>query len=212
MGALYSAFSTLPVPDSAGTNDVPYWLTQLVSTLDARLILTATSTTDRDSKYFNAPSGVICVVRNSGTTEVIGVYVKTSDVGTSIWSAIWTAPVTPTPVAINLADGFQATNGKNPVAVYNSAMNTWTLWGNIATVNGTNIASVTTLGSLPAAVALSTVQPYYEAAVPISVSGTNAPPGTCKLSIPPSGNIVAYFGTGVQTSWVGLDGFVLPGA
>lgn len=212
MGALYSAFSGLPIPDSAGTNDMPYWLSQLVAAMDGRLVLAATSTADRDSKFFNAPSGVICVVRNSGTTVVTGVYVKTSDVGTSVWSTVWTAPVAPVPVAINLADGFQAANGKNPIAVYNSVTNTWTLWGNIGTVNSTNIGSNTTLGTLPAAVAVSSVQPYYEGASTISVSGTSSPPGTAKISITASGSIVVYMGSGVQTSWVGIDGIVLPGA
>lgn len=212
MGATYSAFSALPVPDSAANNDVPYWLTQLVATLDARTLLTATSTADRDSKFFNAPSGVVCVVRDSGTSAVIGVYVKTSDVGTSVWSTVWTAPVAPTPVNINLADGFQATNGKTPIAVYNPLSNTWALWGNIGTVNSTNIPSSTTLGTLPAAVALSNVQPYYEGASTISVTGTSGPPGVAKISITAGGSIVVYLGTGVQTAWVGLDGLVLPGA
>lgn len=213
MGATYSALSGLPVPDTAGSNDVPYWLSQLVSILDSRLILTATSTSDRDSKYFSAPSGVICVVRAATSPYTVsGVYVKTSDVGTSTWATVWTAPVAATPIAIPLADGFQATNGKNPVVVYNSNANTWTMWGNISTVNGSNIGSNTILGSLPAAVALASYQPYYEGTSTESVSGTGSPPGAVKISVNGSGNIVVYMASGVQTTWVGIDGIVLPGA
>jgi hypothetical protein len=178
--------------------------------MDPRLILTASSTSDRDSKFFNAPAGVVCVVETGGTA--LGLYVKTSDVGTASWSTVWTAPVAPTPVAIPLADGFQATNGKNPVAVYNSAANTWTLWGNIATVNGSTISNSTTLGTLPAAVQVATYQPYFEGTSTMSVSGTGSPPGTVKISVNSSGSIICFMGSGVATNWVGLDGVVIPGA
>lgn len=210
MGATYSQFSALPVPDTAGNNDVPYWLSQLVAGLDTKLLLSATSTSDRDSKFFNAPAGVVCVVATGGTAT--GVYVKTSDVGTSVWATVWTAPVAPTPVTIPLADGLQATNGKTPVAVYNATTNTWTLWGNIATVNGSSIGNSTTLGTLPAAVSLATYQPYYEGVSTESVSGTGTLPGAVKISINSSGSIIAYMGSGLATNWVGLDGIVLPGA
>lgn len=214
MGATFSALSALPVPDTAASNDVPYWLSQLVATMDARLVLVATSTTDRDSRFFNAPSGVICVVRDSGTGAVIGVYVKTSNAGTSVWSAIWSAPVAQTPVGIPLADGIQTANGKLPIAVYNPSANTWSLWGNVGFTNGTNIVSNTVLGTIPAAISLSTVQPYYEGVAPTSVAGANGPVGTAKISFQSGGNIVCYLQQtpAVGASWVGFDGIVLPGA
>lgn len=211
MGATLSTFAGLPVPDTTGTNDVPYWLSQLVAKLDTQVVLTAASTADRDSHFFNAPAGVLCVISASGG-PVIGVYVKTSAAGTSAWSAVWTAPVAPTPVGIPLSDGIETANGKTPMAVYNAASNTWAFWGNVAFSNGGSIPSNTVIGTLPAAVQLSTVQPYYEGVGPISVSGTGSPPGTAKISFAASGNIVVYMGSGVQTSWVGLDNIVLPGA
>jgi hypothetical protein len=182
-----------------------------VAEIDTQLLLTATSTADRDSKFFNAPSGVVCVIRATDTT-ITGVYVKTSDVGTSVWAAIWTAPVTPTPVAIPLQDGFQTANGKAPVAVYNSVPNTWTLYGNIGLINGGNIPSNTLIATLPAAVALSTVQPYYEGNAPTSVAGSGNPTGTAKISIAASGNITAFIQSGTQAAWVGFDLITLPGA
>lgn len=211
MGATNSALAGLPVPDTAAPNDVPYWLSQLVAVLDTQVLLTATTTSDRDSKFFNAPSGVVCVVRgNDGT--VVGVYVKTSDPGTSTWSTLWTAPVAPTPVDIPLADGIQVTNGKPPIAVFNAAANTWTLWGNVAFTNGSNIPNGTVLGTLPAAVQLSTIQPVYEGNAPTSVAGTNAPSGAAKISVAASGSITIFLGTGVQPVWVGFDGIVIPAA
>lgn len=210
MGATYSTFSGIPVPDTAANNDVPYWLSQLTAVIDSKLILTASSTADRDSHYFNAPAGVVCVVETGGTA--LGVYVKTSDVGTSTWATIWTAPVAPTPVDIPLSDGFQATNGKNPVAVYNSNANTWALWGNVGTVNGSAIANGSQIGILPAAVTLSSVQPYYEGATTCSILGTNNPPGVIKFSVSSTGQIFIFMASGVATDWVGFDGIVLPGA
>lgn len=214
MGSTNSALSGLPVPDTAANNDVPYWLSQLVAALDARIVLTATSVSDRDSKFFSAPSGVLCVVRGAATPFAIsGVYIKTSDTGTSVWSPVWTAPVTPTPVTIPLADGFASTNGKTPQAVYNAAANTWALWGNIAPVNGSTIGgSSTILGTIPAAVAVATYQPYYEGIAPISIGGTGGPTGGAKVQVAASGTITVFMPTGVATNWVGLDGIVLPGA
>jgi hypothetical protein len=214
VGSVLSAFSGLPVPDSAASNDVPFWLSQLVAVMDDALILTATSTTDRDSRYFNAPSGVICVVRGASSPFAItGVYVKTSDVGTATWSAIWSAPAPASPVPIPLADGFQTTNGKPPVAVYSAPSNTWTLWGNIAQINSGNIISGTQIGSLPAAVALNaTIQPYYEGISTSSMTGSGWPSGAVKISIAASGTITVGMAGNIQVSWVGLDGIVLPGA
>jgi hypothetical protein len=211
VGATFSAFSALPVPDTAASNDVPYWLSQLVAVLDTKLVLAATSTADRDSRYFSAPSGVICVVRD-GTGTVLGVYVKTSNAGTSVWSTIWTAPVPQTPVNIPLSDGVQVANGKPPIAVYNPAANTWTFWGNVGFTNGTNIPTNTILGTVPAAVSLSTVQPYYEGIAPTSVGGTGSPSGGAKISFSVGGNIVIFLPSGVSPAWVGFDGIVLPGA
>jgi hypothetical protein len=96
--------------------------------------------------------------------------------------------------------------------VYNSAANTWALWGNIATVNGSTIANSTTLGTLPAAVQVATYQPYFEGTSTMSVSGTGSPPGTVKISVNSSGSIICFMGSGVATNWVGLDGVVIPGA
>lgn len=211
MGATYSAFSALPVPDTAANNDVPYWLSQLVAVMDTKLLLTATSTTDRDSRYFNAPSGVLCVVRD-GTGAILGVYVKTSNAGTSVWATVWAAPVPQVPVNIPLSDGVQVTNGKPPVAVYNPAVNTWSLWGNVAFTNGTNIPTNTILGTIPAAISLSTVQPYYEGVAPTSVGGAGSPSGGAKISFQPGGNIVVFLPPAVSPAWVGFDGIVLPGA
>lgn len=211
MGSTNSTFSGLPVPDENATNDTPYWLSQLIASLDTKTVLTAVSTSDRDSKFFNAPAGVVCVVK-SVSNVVSGVYVKTSDVGTAVWSAIWTAPGPLKQVPIPLADGFQTANGKSPIAVFNPVPNTWTLYGNISAVNSTNISSATTLGTIPPAVSLSTVQPYYEGAGVCSVGGTGSVPGVCKISVTASGSIIVYLASGVATPWVSLDLITLPGA
>lgn len=211
MGATYSAFSGLPVPDSGATNDVPYWLSQLVAGLDTQLILTATSTADRDSKFFNAPSGVICVVR-SPSAVVSAVYIKTSDVGTSVWSPIWTAPAPLTPQPLILADGVQAANGKAPIAVFNPVPNTWTLYGNVSFINGNPIPNNTIVASLPAAVSLSNVQPQYDGSAATSIVGTGTPTGYAKVSVQPSGNIMILIQSGTAVNWAGFDLITLPAA
>jgi hypothetical protein len=211
VGATYSQFAGLPVPDTAAINDVPYWISQLAAELDTQVVLQAASTADRDSKYFPAPAGVLCTVTDP-SGNVIGVYVKTSPAGTSVWSPVWTAPSAPLQVDVPLADGLQAANGKSPIAVYNEVANTWTFWGNVAFANGGNIPNNTILGTIPAAVQMSTVQPFYEGNAPTSVGGTGSPSGTAKISLAVSGNIVVFLGSGVAPGWVGLDGITVPGA
>lgn len=209
MGTIYTKFAGLPVPDDTAQDDVPYWLSQLANGLDPKVVCRATSTSDRDSKFYQADPGLLCIVVSASGT-VSGAYVKTSAAGTSpTWGTVWEPPVAPTPIPLNLVDGMGVANGKTPVAVYNAGSHEWVLWGNINLTSGGNIANGTTLAYLPAQVAMSNVQNYYEGASTSSVSGS-ATSGTGKINVTPSTGAVTFYGT--ATPWVGVDNIRLPAA
>lgn len=207
MGSTNSQFASLVVPDDVALDDVPYWLSQLVNGLDQKVVGRATSNSDRDSRFYGADAGLVCVVANAGTAT--GCYVKTSAANTApTWGILWQPPLAPAPVPLTLVDGFQATNGKTPVAVYDAFSNRWALWGNVNLVAGGTVPNNTTFAYLPSQVSVSSVvQPYYDFSVPTSLSPPNAY-AVGKVNVNPATGALTFYGS--PAPWIGLDGASLP--
>lgn len=147
MGVNFSQFAGLPVPDSAATDDLSYWLTQLADGLDTSVILQATSNADRDSKFYLAPMGAICVVVTA-TPAVTGVYVKTSAPGTAVWGTVWQPQSALVWTPLNLALNMQTFQSVPSLTI--DAANRWvTLKGTLQTISTAALTNGTTLASVP---------------------------------------------------------------
>lgn len=199
MGYSYTPNAGLRVPDENAADDVPADLSYILTQLDTSTVLTAVSLSDRDSKFYNAPSGVICVVRAVDTT-IVGVYVKRTDVGTTTWGTIWEPPSALTFVPISTADGYttRGTPNYDPGVWAEPGGVFVTVKGAITKTDATNIANGDTLGFLP---------PAYLPLLTSSDYGTatqyqTANPGSSKINLAGDGTI-KYFGPSL--AWVALD-------
>lgn len=103
MGVSKTPFSQLTIPDKDAARDVPFWLSQLGSDLDTKLVLYATDSTERDAKYSSAPRGVLCVSTTDGS-----VWVKTSSATTlpPVWGSVYTPPTTVTWYNLSFQSGY----------------------------------------------------------------------------------------------------------
>lgn len=199
MGYTFTDFAGLRVPDENAGDDVPADLSYLAEQLDTGVTLRAVSLSERDSKFYDAPSGVICVVR-ALDESISGVYIKTSDVGSSTWGTLWEPPAALELVALTLADAY-TTRG---VAVYDPGVYREPggifaqMSGAIVRVDGSTIAGGSVLGYLPSGY-LPLRNGDYATAITSSSSYTTSEP---KVSLQPDGTIM-YFGT--ATAWVSVD-------
>lgn len=199
MGVDFSAFSEIPVPDEAGVDDVPYWLTQLVGQIDQRLIVRALSTSDRDSKFYLMDMGAICVIVDT-TPSVQGVYVKTSAPGSSAWGTVWKAPAAIAWTDLALASDMTQLSSKPQISLDDSGR--WgTLKGDIQTISTATLANGTTVATIPSqfilpetvklTVAINQVPTYWGSGYLVLDAATN--------------NINTWGITGAaQPQWVGL--------
>lgn len=146
MGASFSEFAGLPVPDGQGTDDLSYWLSQLVAGLDTAVVMKASSNADRDSRFYLAPAGSICVVVSGST--VSGVYVKTSAPGTAVWGTVWQpqSPITWTPLVL----ASNVSQWSTPPSITLSDDNRWgTLRGDVQTVSSAAFVNATLVATIP---------------------------------------------------------------
>lgn len=200
MGYTYTPNAGLRVPDEAAADDVPADLSYILTQLDTAVVLYAVSLSDRDSKYYNAPSGVICVVRAVDTT-ITGIYVKRTDVGTATWGTVWEPPSALTFVAISPAD--QYTSRGTPTydpGVWGEPGGVFaTCKGAIVKVDATNISNGSVIGNLPSGyLPLNTSADY-----PCATTYQTANIGSSKINLTADGTIT-YFGP--TLAWVSLDG------
>lgn len=199
MGYTYTDFAELRVPDENAGDDVPADLSYLAEQLDTGLVLKAVSVAERDSKFYDAPSGILCVVRDGGGV-VSGVYIKTSGEGTATWGTLWEPPSALTLTAITLADEYttRGTPSYDP-GVYKEPGGIFAqMSGAIVRVDGTPIQSSTVIGYLPSGYLPLRVNDF-SVAITSSSSYTTSKP---KVSLQVDGTI-NYFGT--PTNWVGFD-------
>ncbi|UTN93032.1 hypothetical protein SEA_MARKY_29 [Streptomyces phage Marky] len=200
MGYTYTDLAGLRVPDENAGDDVPADLSFLAEQLDTAVVLKAVSVAERDSKFYDAPSGVICVIRDGGGV-VSGVYIKTSGAGTATWGTLWEPPAALSLVAITLNDAY-TTRGtptydpgvyKEPGGIFAQ------LSGAIVRVDGTPIQSSSVVGYLPSGYLPLRPANDYAVAITSSSGYTTSEP---KISFAGDGTIT-YFGT--PTNWVGFD-------
>lgn len=199
MGYTYTDFAALRVPDENAGDDVPADLSFLADQLDTSLVLKAVSAAERDSKFYDAPSGVLCVIRD-GSGVVSGVYIKTSGAGTATWGTVWEPPSALTLTAITLADDYttRGTPSYDP-GVYREPGGIFAqMSGAIVRVDGTPIQSSTVIGYLPSGYLPLRVNDF-SVAITSSSSYTTSKP---KVALQVDGTI-NYFGT--PTNWVGFD-------
>ena len=84
-----SPFGGYPVPENADGDSIPQWATLLIADLDIQTVLRATDATDRDAKYVDCPTSVLCV---STTDQTI--WIKVSGAGTNDWETAFEKPDT----------------------------------------------------------------------------------------------------------------------
>jgi hypothetical protein len=197
---VYTDNAGLRVPDENAADDVPADLSFLADQLDTAVVLQAVSVAERDSKFYDAPSGAICVVR-AGDGTISGVYVKTSNEGSATWGTIWSPPASLTFTAIQLADPY--TTRGTPLydpGVYREAGGIFaSLTGAIVRLDGGQVQSSQVLGYLPSGFLPLLAAEDHACAVTSSSGSTTSFP---KVSLASDGSIT-YFGTPVN--WVGLN-------
>lgn len=200
MGYTFTDLAGLRVPDENAADDVPADLSYLADQLDTALILTAVSTAERDSKFYDAPSGVICVVRAADTT-ITGVYVKTSDTGTATWGTLWEPTADLAFTSIQLADAYttRGTPTYDPGVYRENGGIFATMTGAFVRIDGAQITSGSVIGYLPSGfLPLKSAEDHPVAVTSSSANTTSSP----KISLTSSGTIT-YFGTPVN--WCGLE-------
>lgn len=200
MGYTYSDFAGLRVPDENAADDVPADLSFLVDQLDTVTVLKAVSTSDRDQKYYDAPSGVICVVRSSGGV-VSGIYVKTSDTGSATWGTVWEPPTALSFAQVVLNDQYttRGTPTYDP-GVYREPGGIFAqMSGAIIRVDGTQVQSSSVVGYLPSGYLPLKSANDFSVAITSSSGYTTSEP---KVSLSGDGTITYY---GTPTTWVGFD-------
>jgi len=200
VGYTYTDFAGLRVPDENAADDVPADLSFLAEQLDTATVLKAVSTADRDQKFYDAPSGVICVVRSSAGV-VSGVYIKTSEEGSATWGTIWEPSGALELTQITLNDQY-TTRGtptydpgvfKEPGGIFAQ------MSGAIVRVDGAQITSSSVLGYLPSGFLPLRSATDFAVAITSSSTYTTSEP---KVSLNGDGSIVYY---GTSTNWVGFD-------
>lgn len=201
MGYTFSDFAGFRVPDENAADDVPADLSFLTEQLDTVTVLKAVSVADRDQKFYDAPSGVLCVVRSDPAGVVSGVYVKTSGEGSSTWGTLWEPPAALELVALTLADSYttRGTPTYDP-GVYREPGGIFAqLSGAIIRVDGTPIQSSSVVAYLPSGYLPLRPSNDYAVAITSSSAYTTSEP---KIGISGDG-VMTYYGT--PTSWVGFD-------
>lgn len=206
MGYTYTDFAQLRVPDENAGDDVPADLSFLAEQLDTGLVLRAASAADRDSKFYDAPSGVICVVKNADDAltdpgKVFGVYLKTSGAGTATWGTLWEPPAALSLVAITLNDAYttRGTPAYDP-GVFREAGGIFAQCsGAIVRADGTPIQSSSVIGYLPSGYLPLRPANDFPVAITSSSSYTTSEP---KVSLQADGTMTYY---GTPTNWVGFD-------
>lgn len=200
VGYTYTDFAGLRVPDENAADDVPADLSFLAEQLDTATVLKAVSVADRDSKFYDAPSGVICVVRATPSGTVSGVYIKTGNEGTATWGTIWEPPSALELTQITLNDAYttRGTPTYDP-GVYREPGGIFAqMSGAIVRVDGGQIASSSVLGYLPSGFLPLRVNDFAVAITSSSTYTTSEP----KVALQLDGTI-QYYGT--PTNWVGFD-------
>lgn len=202
MGYTFTDLAGLRVPDENAADDVPADLSYLADQLDTAVVLQAVSTAERDSKYYDAPSGVICVVRAAPPDGTIsGVYIKTANEGTATWGTLWQPPASLTFAAIQLADPYttRGTPTYDPGVYRENGGVFATLTGAFVRIDGAQITSGSVIGYLPSGYLPLKSAEDHPVAVTSSAANTTSSP---KISFTSDGTIT-YFGTPVN--WCGLE-------
>lgn len=206
MGYTYTDFAGLRVPDEDAADDVPVDLSYLAEQLDTITVLEAVSLADRDSRYYDAPSGVICRVKNPDNAltdpgKLFGLYIKQSNAGTVQWGTIWEPPASLDFTAISIND--QYTSRGTPV--YDPGL--WlepggifvSMKGAVVRADGGTIASGSVLGYLPSNLLPMAAAADYPCATAYHSSNT----GAYKVGMTADGTLTYY---GPSVNWVGFDG------
>jgi hypothetical protein len=187
------------VPDEEAADDVPVDLSFLASQLDQTILLRAASTSERDSKFYDAPSGVVCVVKNADDAavnpgQVTGVYIKTSNAGTAVWSTVWQPSSGLVLTPINLADPFttRGTPTYDPAVIAEPDGLFASMIGAAVRVDGSTMANGTVVGFLPTG-----FLPYEQTSdYPVSTSYVVANGGASRIVLNQDSTIT-YFGPNV---------------
>lgn len=200
VGYTYTDFAGLRVPDENAADDVPADLSFLAEQLDTSVVLKAVSIADRDSKFYDAPSGVICVVRSAGGV-ISGAYIKTSDSGSSTWGTIWEPPSALELTQITLNDAYttRGTPTYDPGVFREPGGIFAQLSGAIVRVDGAQIQSSSVVGYLPSGFLPLRSANDFAVAITSSSAYTTSEP---KVSLSGDGTITYY---GTPTNWLGFD-------
>ncbi len=191
MAYSYSDYNGLRVPDGASADDVAEHLSYLIEQLDTRLQGVASSTAERDSKFFDAPAGFVCKVMNTtpDPDELVGIYVKTKPAGSNGWYTLYENATTFTVQPLLLVDGYEPrTNDTVPKIVVEDE-NWITIEGQVVRTDG----GVITFGSPVAYVPAPLAVPAQTHDWPVGTTGVSAA-GAPRVSLSTSSLALVYWG------------------
>jgi hypothetical protein len=203
MGTVYTPLSQLPLPDEDAADDVPYWLSQVATKMDPALVLYATSTTDRDARFTNAPAGAICsVLSGVPANPITGVYVKNSAPGMAVWGTVWQPPLPQTWTNITLASGFVSRGtGFEPQIMQESPLFA-VMKGSVAKASGGAFSNLDIFGFLPSGFTCPRSKDFPSA----GYTGTASTFAETKVSLTGTSGQLQWFGPTTNIVWIGLDG------
>lgn len=204
MAYTYSDFSALRVPDGASADDVSEHFSYLVEQLDPVLYGVASSTAERDSKFFDAPAGFLAKVVNapdhpSAPNALVGVYVKNVAAGFVGWASLYEATSVFTITPLPLVDGFEQRGTAYTPQIVRESEHYISMEGSIVRTDAAQIAMGTIVAYIPPSFVLAREFEDYPCAT-ASVSTT----GTSKISLIASNGQVTYYGP--STNWLGFTG------
>jgi hypothetical protein len=201
VGYTYSDFSELRIPDEFAADDVAAHLSYLVEQVDPKLMGDASSTADRDSKFYDAPAGFMARVTDAGNDDaLVGVYIKTVPAGEVGWYALYEPLSALVEQPLLLLDGIEQRNVDQPPTYTRENLNFGVLSGAVVKSDASTIVNATSFAYLP-----STVTPFHgtrDYPVATNYNGTNT--GSSKIHIASWDRSITYWGP--PTTWVGLSG------
>jgi len=160
---------------------------------------------DRDARFYDAPSGVICVIKNADDAstnpgQVTGIYVKTSNAGTAVWSAVWEPSAGLTLTPIQLADQYSTRGTPNfdPSVIAEPGGLFATMSGSVVRTDGGNIVNGSVIAYLP-----NNFLPYKTTSdYAVATTYFTTSQGNFKVTLNGDSTVVYY---GPNVTWVSLD-------
>lgn len=195
-------FALIPYPASTDADDPPADFQALGEYVDSRVVLRATSASDRDARYLNPPDGTFCVSTSDGT-----MWLRAG----GVWKTVW-APVGDW-VNCTLPSTYQG-----PVQVRSGFVGgkkfAW-MRGNLSRVDSTNLTATAAEGGLVATLPAGYIPNSAYGTINISIANSlagGAQSSASRIAIAPGTGQIQWWGlqdssqSYVDAGWISFDG------